>query len=363
MAISNKQSDNLTEQISKSQLTGTQREILEYWSENFDATLEEFSDELDVAGPTASTAIKFYGWLYDEEHWKMRSWRGDAKEIKRKAVSKKSGSSFEQQDSNSEDDKTEVEHESKTQSRKNNSWSVGPPVNEIEGIDRLIARMQNCTNADGWSYILGDYIKWGNNTKVANNVGIFSICSGHDCPNRFTGHCQVDGDECYAVRDENQYDYVLDYVRRQEYLWDCLDAQTFADAFIKLVNRRRIKTDALKFNQAGDFRHPGDVFKVNYIAEQLKKYNISVFTYSASNWLDWSVATSDNLTVNQSNSIEEFGDRRYHAVDSKEEIPDDAVWCIYNRQTKEDVDPENKTKCGECMMCIDDNAPDIAAVK
>ena len=47
MAISNKQSDNLTEQISKSQLTDTQREILEYWSENFDATLEEFSDELD----------------------------------------------------------------------------------------------------------------------------------------------------------------------------------------------------------------------------------------------------------------------------------------------------------------------------
>lgn len=358
--------DNFQEQINKSQLTDTQQDVLEYWSQNLDATLKEFEHDVGVAGATASNTIRLYGWLYNEAEWRDRSWKGDPEEVKRQAVNKRRSKTSSSTTSSSSTNSTETNNDPDTQglgNRPDNSWSVGPPLNEIEGIQTLRSRMQNCTNDSGWTDILNDYIEWGNNTMINNTVGIFNLCSGHYCPNRFTGHCQVGGDECYIVQHEKIYQHALDYYNRQEYLWDRINADTFVDSFIELNERRSIDTKALKFNQAGDFRCNQDVFKVNRIAEKLSEYNIKVFTYSASNWLDWDIADSDNLAVNQSNSIEEYGDRRFKAVDSVEDIPDDFVWCIYNRQDEEGVPLEERTKCGDCMMCVDDNAPDIAVVK
>jgi len=242
--------------------------------------------------------------------------------------------------------------------------SVGPPLEDIGGIERLINRMEDCETTKDFSHLLNDYIRWGNNSKVARNVAIFNMGAAHDCPNRWTDNCQVDGYECYAVVDEKRYPYALDYYRRQEFLWDCLDSQTWSNAFLEIVKRKHSKPTAIKFSQSGDFRHNGDLAKVNAIAENLEKHDIRVFTYSASNYLDWGkYATSRNLTVNQSNSIEDYGDRLYTAVDTMGDIPDGTVHCPRDRQQMNGMSGDGLVECGECTLCIDKEGPDIAVVK
>ena len=240
---------------------------------------------------------------------------------------------------------------------------VGPPVSEIGGIDELQARMRECETVRDWSFLLNDYIQWGNNTKVSKYVAIFNLGAAHDCPNRWSERCQVDGDACYAVVDERTYDYVLDYMRRQEYLWDCLDAQTFADAFLAICERKRVEPRALKFSQAGDFRHNADIQKVNRIAQRLNDAGagIDVFTYTASTHLDWSQATA--FTVNRSNDLSVIGDRRYRAVANPAEIPADAVWCPFDRQKHHGVPSDDRRQCGECRLCIDPDGPDVAVME
>lgn len=240
---------------------------------------------------------------------------------------------------------------------------VGPPVAEISGIHELMARMKECDSLRDWSFLLNDYIQWGNNTKVGTQVAIFNLGAAHDCPNRWTERCQVDGNECYAVVDEKRYDYVLDYMRRQEYLWDCLDAETWAGAFLEILDRKYTEASAIKFSQAGDVRHTADIRKMDRIAELLDDADagVDVFTYSASSHLDWSVA--EHLTVNRSDGQADYGDRRYIAVEDVDEIPDDAVWCVFDKQKKRGVAVEDRIKCGDCRMCIDSKAPDVAVVK
>lgn len=240
---------------------------------------------------------------------------------------------------------------------------VGPPLEEIGGIEELINRVKSCESIEDWSFLLNDYIKWGNNSKVDSSVGIFNLGAAHDCPNRFEENCQVGGDECYAVEDEKMYPYVLDFYRRQEYLWDCMTAHMFSESLKKILSRKRSEVVAMKFGQAGDFRHEGDIIKLNQIAESLSTEGVMVYTYSASNYLNWDHARSSNLVVNQSNSIEEYGDRRYYAVESQDQIPEDVLWCPYNKQEVKGVSPEERTKCGECTACIDNEAGDIAVLK
>ena len=238
---------------------------------------------------------------------------------------------------------------------------VGPPVPEIDGIDALQQRMRACETTEDWSFLLNDYLQWGNNTKVGRHVAIFNLGAAHDCPNRFTDRCQVEGDECYAVVDERRYDYVLAYMRRQEYLWDCLEAQTFADAFAAICARKRVEPRALKISQAGDVRHSADIRKLERIAQRRAELDVQVFTYTASTHLDWSVA--EHVTVNRSNEHHEIGARRYLAVDDAAQIPADAVRCVFDEERAAGVPSDERTQCGECRLCIDEQAPDVAVVK
>lgn len=115
-----------------------------------------------------------------------------------------------------------------------------------------------------------------------------------------------------------------------------------------MVGRKRNPVSAIRFSEAGDFRHRGDIVKVNRIAEIVGNEGIDVYTYSASDYLDWSEA--ENFTVNQSNDFSEYGDRLYSAVPEAEDIPDDAVQCAYEH---------NETKCGDCRLCINPDGPDV----
>jgi len=212
-------------------------------------------------------------------------------------------------------------------------------VSEVSGIENLKERMADAGNdITKWSHILKDYISFGNN-KIAKSVAIFNMNSATDCPNAESDNCQVPFEDCYAHKAENIYPNTLDYRRRQEYLWDCLDAETWAKAFQELVSRKRNDVTAIRFSEAGDFRHRGDIIKVNRIAQIV---DIDVYTYSASDYLDWSEATA--FTVNQSNNFSDFGDRLYTAVPTEDDIPEDAVQCAYEGA---------KIKCGDCRMCID----------
>lgn len=230
-------------------------------------------------------------------------------------------------------------------------------ITDVDGYDTLISRMQNAESVRDWSFILSDYLQFGNN-KIAKSVGIFNMGSASDCPNRETrengesetGYCQVPWESCYAGKAERMYPQTLPYRRRQEFLWDCLDAETFAKALESLISRKRNDVTAIRFSEAGDFRHRGDIIKVNRIAELI---DIPVYTYSASHKLDWSLATCENFTVNQSNNFADYGDRLFSAVPTVDDIPDDAIFCPFEAAKENGVDTENRPKCGDCTACIE----------
>jgi hypothetical protein len=226
----------------------------------------------------------------------------------------------------------------------------------IDGIDTLIARMKTADTARDWSFILNDYISWGNN-KIDSSVAIFNLNAATDCPNADTERCQVPWDACYAHKAENMYPQTLPYRRRQEFLWDSLDPDTWAEAFLSIVSRKRSPVTAVRFSEAGDFRNNGDIVRVNRIARLLQPHGIDVYTYSATSYLDWDLAT--DFTVNQSNDFRDYGDRLFTAVPTESDIPDGAVMCPFDYATKHGVTGDERPKCGECRLCIDDTGPDV----
>ncbi len=211
---------------------------------------------------------------------------------------------------------------------------------------------------EAWSYVLGDHIRWGN-TKIADHVAIFNMGTAKDCPNRWTSNCQVDGDECYAVNSERMYPNTESFRQRQEYIWDALDAETWAQAFLAHVDRKRsVDRDEVivRFSQSGDFRHDGDLIKLERIAQLLQPEIENIYTYSASNYLDWDQVES--FTVNASNSLSEYGDRMYTAIPpgmdptETDRVGDDAVQCPYDAT-------DGEILCGDCRLCINQDGPDV----
>jgi hypothetical protein len=235
-------------------------------------------------------------------------------------------------------------------------------IDTVDGISELRERMDNADTVEDWSFILRDYISSGN-TKISNTTAIFNMNSAHDCPNfgtrengeSHTGYCQVPKEACYAAKAENMYNEPLPYRRRQEYLWDCMTPELWAKAFTRLNERKRKPFDSIRFSEAGDFRHNGDIVRVNTIA---KMVDVPVYTYSASHKLNWSLST--NFTVNASNGRAEYGDRRFIAIGEHDEKPDSAVWCPNNVQQNAGVPIEERRKCGECKLCLNKEGPDVA---
>jgi hypothetical protein len=131
-----------------------------------------------------------------------------------------------------------------------------------------------------------------------------------------------------------------------------MTSDMFAEAFQELVSRKRNDVSAIRFSEAGDFRNDADIMKVNKIAELV---DVDVYTYSASDYLDWSLA--DNFTINQSNDFREYGDRRFIALPKGSNLPEDTVWCPFDYSDKSG---DERPKCGECRLCINPDGPDVA---
>lgn len=232
------------------------------------------------------------------------------------------------------------------------NWAFDFDVSQVNGIEQLRQDIRDAEYAvrrvEEWSYLLGDYLSYGNK-KIADSVAIFNVGAAHDCPNLGTKYCQVDEEDCYAVRSENNYPQPLDYRRRQEIIWAHLDAGTFAKAFRKHYERKRTEVSAIRLNESGDFNSRHDLLKADEIARRLSDI-VDVYTYSASAWLPWEEA--DNLVVNRSNDLVEFGARRFEVVDSVEDIPEGGIRCPHDQS-------DGEIKCGECRLCIDTDAPNV----
>lgn len=233
---------------------------------------------------------------------------------------------------------------------------------EVDGIETLKERMADADTVRDWSFILSDYISAGN-TKISDRTAIFNMNSAHDCPNygtketgeSETGLCQVPKNSCYAAKAEDIYKSTLPYRRRQEYLWDCLDPDTFAEAFECLNSRKRKPFDSIRFSEAGDFRSDSDIIRVNRVAELV---SVDVYTYSSSHKLNWDLA--EHFTVNASNGLADYGDRRYMALPEDAEKPDSAVWCPNSLQQMGGVPADDRIKCGDCRLCLNKEGPDVA---
>lgn len=236
---------------------------------------------------------------------------------------------------------------------------------DVNGLPDLYERLGRAESIRDYSLILGDYLSWGNR-KIADHVATYSITSAHDCPNIDTEFCQVTEDTCYAARTEHTYDTTFDYRRRQEVLWDHLDAHTFIRAFEAVMDRKRNPVSALRFNQAGDVRHRGDVVKLNSIARALKaEHGVETYIYTASSWIPWHDIPTESITINASDTSEPLAsvaDRFYSAVppgiepddDSPvvDHLDDDAIQCPYDAT-------EGAHKCGSCLLCLTDDAQDV----
>jgi hypothetical protein len=211
---------------------------------------------------------------------------------------------------------------------------------KVDGIQNLQERLRNSDNTER-SLILKDHLAFGNN-KLPKYISIFNMGSATDCINAQTESCQawVNGDDkCYAVKPEQNYDGVLDYRRRQIYIWDELSAKQFATAFILMYKRMKNEVKFFRFNESGDFRNQKDVEKAEEIARILEeRLGIISYTYSASDHLDFSI--TDYLTVNGSNADIKGNAQRFIAVEDESEIPDEGIKC--------DED------CSDCHACMYD---------
>jgi hypothetical protein len=265
--------------------------------------------------------------------------------------------------------------------------------NNPDKFEELFTRIQNAKTIEDWSYILGDYLTWGNR-KISDTTAIFNMNSAHNCPNQKTqengesetGLCQVPWEFCYAGKTEDVFDNIEEYRDCQEFLWDNLDPVTFSEAFIMVVERKiqyGNKIDSfceidLRLNESGDFRHNQDVYKAEKVAEILTVNGIeSVYTYSASYKIDaWLNKETDYLTVMQSVSTERggnYGDKEYNAfVLNEDDIPEDDsivkaapdgyVWCPHDLQKQQNTDmkSEDAISCGDCRLCLKEDGPDVA---
>lgn len=220
-------------------------------------------------------------------------------------------------------------------------------VEETSKMGELLDRMDEADTVEDWSFILKDHVSFGN-SKLEDEIAVFNMNSATDCPNLGEPSCQVSKDECYAFQSENLYNQPLPYRRRQTVLWDAIDGELWAAAFRKAVSRMRNEVTTIRFSEAGDFRSNGDIKKVDKIAETLEEFD--VYTYSASESLDWDLA--ENFIVNASNERQEYGDQKYKAVPTEEDIPESGIHCPYEASDKE-------IACGDCRLCITGAPSDI----
>lgn len=102
------------------------------------------------------------------------------------------------------------------------------------------------------------------NRKLPNTTAIFNVTSAHNCPSAKLGLCEfrkncktqfaTGKNLCYALKAEKLYPDCLPYRNRQEKYFDSVTAEQFANDFLAIYARKRIKPLFIRFNEAGDWK-------------------------------------------------------------------------------------------------------------
>lgn len=238
-------------------------------------------------------------------------------------------------------------------------WRYDFDVNEVDKIDELRRQIRDTVIADdpieAWSHIIKDHIRCGNN-KLAKEIAIWNYGgAAHDCVNLGTKHCQVDAEDCYAHQNEDFYPHALPRRRREQIITEHLDAVTFAKAMRRVFERKQNEVTALRLNESGDVETRYDLLKINEIGRRLNDI-VDTYIYSASDWLPWEEDLNEEYcTVNRSNDRKQFGSRRFEVVDTVDAIPENGLHCPHDLS-------DGDIKCGDCRLCIDQDAPNVYVV-
>lgn len=142
------------------------------------------------------------------------------------------------------------------------------------------------------------HVSFGN-SKLPKTTMIFNMGAAHDCPSDALGLCE-NSKICYAKAAERQYHKTCpSYRRRQESIWKKYSAEQLAEAFLKIIRAKRIKVDAFRFNESGDFWSQDCVDKLSFIAGDLKgDFGIITYGYTARKDLDFFATTFHVLGSN-----------------------------------------------------------------
>lgn len=133
------------------------------------------------------------------------------------------------------------------------------------------------------------------NIKLPKTTAIFNFTSATNCPAK--NMCKI-LDKCYAMKSERIRPHVLLHRNNQSIFWDSVTAEEFAEQFIEMNRRKRIKVKLLRFSESGDFRNQSDVDKAEKIASLLKRENITTYTYTAR--IDLNFENISHLIINGS---------------------------------------------------------------
>jgi len=142
-------------------------------------------------------------------------------------------------------------------------------------------------------YALKDHVAYGNK-KLPKSTAIFNIGSATDCPSKALGLCTLVA-ECYAMKAEKQYPACRPYRDRQLSYWNSVNAMQFKDDFVKAISRKKVKVNALRVNESGDFYTQSDVDKLESIASLLVAYGVKVYVYTARKDLNFSKCKALNV--------------------------------------------------------------------
>lgn len=137
---------------------------------------------------------------------------------------------------------------------------------------------------------LGGLLSDGN-TKLPSTTAIFNLSSAHDCPSRKLGLCKAEkqGAKCYAIKSEcSMRPAVLPYRRKQEAFWFKTEPVDFVSQFILINALKKLPYKNIRFNESGDFHAQNDVYKMERIAQMLRRFGIRCYCYTSRNDLDFS---------------------------------------------------------------------------
>ena len=165
------------------------------------------------------------------------------------------------------------------------------------------------------------------NVKVNYDSIVFSLGNATNCINRFNGNCQLKNpNNCYAYKEELIYKSCKHFRNKQYKYFLNNDINNIVKDIIKVKNimdnkKSKVyiypKIKYIRLNESNDIKTLNEFKKIKQLAIKLRKYGITIYTYSSSNHLNkyFKKHKVSNLILNGSNNML---DNRYKVITKKD---------------------------------------------